>query len=229
MTTEDPGNGDSVPAALTRAPDVALDLIEDLLASSRQNAGDGFGRNFIPQRLPEGVPPLGRHTVSLDDVQGAYVRAPVFRDNERREMIWSNFLSATARLRRAVPINAVMIGGSFTTWKQMPSDIDVVFVLDKRHLAKLSDVNDKKMLTSFSSGGNKRLRGWGIDSYTLDWEAIPRTTKDNPAHRDYLVSRGYWDDWLQRSHGKDEEPNMGHAVPRRGYLEVIIDGYTADV
>lgn len=215
-------------APLLPAPAVGRNLIEDLLSRSRHNT-ESLGRNFIPQRMPEGVPTLGRHTVSLSDVQRAYVTAPVFRSSERRELLWNNFLSLTARVRNAVPVNAVMIGGSFTTWKQAPADIDAVFVIDKRHLARLSDQNDIKMLTSLSSGGGKKIRELGIDSYTLDWEAIPRTIKDNPAHRDYLVSRGYWDDWLQRSGSKIEEPNEGHAVPRRGYLEVIIDGYSAHV
>lgn len=213
---------------LLPAPAVGSDLIDDLLSCSRHNT-EGLGRNFIPQRTPDGVPTLGRHSVSLSDVQRAYVTAPVFRSSERRELLWNNFLSLTARVRIAVPVNAVMIGGSFTTWKQTPADIDAVFVIDKRHLARLSDQNDIKMLTSLSSGGGKKIRELGIDSYTLDWEAIPRTIKDNPAHRDYLVSRGYWDDWLQRSSSKIEEPNEGHAVPRRGYLEVIIDGYSAHV
>lgn len=228
MTTGDSTIGEIELAPLVPAPAMESSLIRDLLAVSRRNT-ERLGRSFIPQRMPEGVPTLGRHSVSLGDVQRAYVKAPIFHDNERRELIWNNFLSLTARVRKAVPVNAVMIGGSFTTWKQAPSDIDVVFVLDKRHSARLSDQNDTKMITALGSGGSVKIREWGIDSYILDWDAIPRPTKDNPSHRDYLLSRGYWDDWLQRSHSKSEEPNMGHAVPRRGYLEVIIDGYAADV
>lgn len=219
---------DSEPAPLVSAPAVDNNLIRDLLSQSALG-NDAVGRRFIPQRRPEGAPTLGRHAVSLSDVQTAYVTAPIFRHSQRRELIWKNFLCLTARIRKAVPINAVMIGGSFTTWKQSPSDIDVVFVLDKRHRTKLSDQNDRKLLTLLGSGGGTKIRSWGIDSYTLDWEAIPRTTKENPAHFSYLVSRGYWDDWLQRNGNKNEEPNAGHAVPRRGYLEVIIDGYKANV
>jgi hypothetical protein len=117
-------------APLVPAPAVGCALIEDLLSCSRRNT-ESLGRNFIPQRMPEGVPTLGRHTVSLSDVQRAYVTAPVFRSSERREQLWNNFLSLTAKVRNAVPVNAVMIGGSFTTWKQAPADIDAVFVIDK--------------------------------------------------------------------------------------------------
>jgi hypothetical protein len=226
--TGDSTTGDMGLAPLVPAPSLENSVISDLLTRSLQNT-ESLGRTFIPQRMPEGVPTLGRHSVSLSDVHRSYVSAPIFRDNGRRELIWNNFLCLTARVRKAVPVNAVMIGGSFTTWKQAPGDIDVVFVLDKRHSARLSDQNDRNFITALSSGESARIRSWGIDSYTLDWEAIPRTAKDNPAHRDYLLSRGYWDDWLQRSHSKSEEPNVGHAVPRRGYLEVIIDGYAADV
>ena len=213
---------------LSRVPDVAPFVVEDLLSRSTESTGR-LGRCFIPLRLPEGSPTLGRHTVSLSDVQATYVNAPMFRGDQRRSLIWDNFLALVARVRRTVPVNAVMMGGSFTTWKQTPADIDVVFVLDKRHTARLSDPRDIKFLTALSSGTSARIRGWGIDSYILDWEAIPTTTKDNPLHFGYLVSRGYWDDWLQRSHSKTEEPSTGHAVPRRGYLEVIVDGYAADV
>lgn len=210
------------------APAVSPILVQDLLSCSTRSTGN-LGRQFVPQRMPDGSPSLGRHTVSLIDVQATYVDAPIFRSNERRKLIWSNFLCLTARVRAVLPINAVMIGGSFASWKQSPSDIDVVFVLDKRHRARVSEDNDRKMLMSLGSGGGPKIRGWGIDSYTLDWEAIPITSKVNPAHRDYLIGRGYWDDWLQRSNSKNEEPNTGHAIPQRGYLEVIIDGYTADV
>lgn len=175
----------------------------------------------LPQ-LVEGHLPMGRWVCSVDDVADAFVasmasstrRADLWRD-------WSRLLVALRRLPISVP--ACWIGGSFTTDKASPGDVDCVFVLadaDVRRALALGP-REAEFLRSVSSSGVKANYGLDIDTYVLTWRPEPGVAPSRSADA-YHQSRGYWDDlWLRM---RDSDPQTG-ALPRRGYLEVIVDGY----
>lgn len=60
-----------------------------------------------------------------------------------------------------------------------------------------------------------------VDSYVLEWTPTPGPGVPVGA-RGYLEQRGYWDDLWVRV--KDTDDRLD-SIPRRGYLEVIVDGY----
>ncbi len=146
----------------------------------------------------------------------------------RRAQIWSDFQRATSAIQSVTPVAAAWIGGSFVSSKAHPSDIDVVYLVRANEYDAITDAQQQSKLNIFK--GEKRLmqKGLLVDSYVIDWR--PRGTEKPTSHEENkaMAHRGYWDDWLQRkpAAGKpDDDPE--NALPRRGYLEVILDGYTA--
>ena len=67
-----------------------------------------------------------------------------------------------------------------------------------------------------------------VDAYLLGWrQLISPDPGHNPDHSFYYVMRGYWDDWWMRLRNQAGagQPIDLEALPRRGYVEVILDGY----
>ena len=74
-------------------------------------------------------------------------------------------------------------------------------------------------------GGALNVR---VDAYLLGWrQLISPDPGHNPDHSFYYVMRGYWDDWWMRLRNQAGagQPIDLEALPRRGYVEVILDGY----
>ncbi len=67
-----------------------------------------------------------------------------------------------------------------------------------------------------------RSVGINLDTYILPWSPQPGPVPSLQEHFDYLYLRGYWDDLWGRI--KDANPSI-EILPRRGYLEVGLDGY----
>lgn len=70
--------------------------------------------------------------------------------------------------------------------------------------------------------------GTAPDAYLLGWrQLISPDPGHNPDHSFYYVMRGYWDDWWMRLRNQAGagQPIDLEALPRRGYVEVILDGY----
>ncbi|WP_342006895.1 MULTISPECIES: hypothetical protein [Arthrobacter] len=214
--------------ALDVFPAVDVERTKELYEQSDASCA-GLQRSHVPRQISGGAPTLGRHTVSLSDVHRTYVQAPIYRDNSRRALLWNNFTSLVTQVRRITPAASVYIGGSFVSWKRKPDDIDCVFVLDKAFTRAITNEKHVRLLRSLGRGKNGSLFKYGIDSYTLDWEAIPITQPENNLHHRYLIHRGYWDDWLQRNSVKNEDPHPVHALPGHGYLEVMLDGYAVSL
>ena len=59
------------------------------------------------------------------------------------------------------------------------------------------------------------------DSYVLEWMPSPGHQRPVGAEP-YYGNRGYWDNLWVRVRDSDQRLD---SVPRRGYLEVILDGY----
>ena len=142
-----------------------------------------------------------------------------------RRAIWKQWLSLTRALRDVVgEIPACWLSGSFFTDKPVPGDIDCLYVIDTDRLAAVAAsgrLDHIRFVALATRGHVKAAFGIPVDSYMLEWVHTPGP--DVPVRaRSYLEMRGYWDDLWVRV--KDSDHRLD-SIPRRGYLEVIIDGY----
>ncbi|OBB95969.1 hypothetical protein A5782_05625 [Mycobacterium sp. 852002-40037_SCH5390672] len=119
------------------------------------------------------------------------------------------------------------ISGSFLTDKAAPGDVDVVLLLDEDQLIQLTDLGARRLVTPLGLRSLVGTLGLELDVYILAWRARPDTAP-GPADEGYLHARGYWDDfWArQRTVAKGAAPTRACALPRRGYVEVILDDYS---
>lgn len=171
-------------------------------------------------RLTAGHLPQGRWACSEVEVHGAYVAG---RPGDR-EAIWQEWQQVTSALRSVVgEVAACWLSGSFFTDKPSPADIDCVYVVDTARLSAAASSNQQHaaFLQLVNTSGVKQAFGVRVDTYILEWMPSPGS---QPAvgTGSYLQSRGYWDDLWCRL--KDADLRLG-SIPRRGYLEVHLDGY----
>lgn len=189
------------------------------------------GRHHVDRHVSTvTIPPLvgddlthGRHRCTLD-----HVRAE-FGTNSDRINILDELDQAIALLRTAVdPICAIWISGSFISGKPDPSDIDVVFVIEDAVLdaAKAADPVNVQLLNRFADGRGLKPLGLRVDAYTLGWRVNPELGPRDQQDHNYLRDRGHWDDFWQRKRSGMNPRVRQDALPLRGYLEVMLNGYT---
>lgn len=186
----------------------------------------------IPGFEPNGLLPHGRFACELDEFEQAFVLDGRFASSSSRPALFAHFLSAIDLLDAIAPgiVERVWLGGGFTSDKLDPSDIDATFLLDADiHDALTVDALDR-LKALLSDGGFKGL-GLSVDGFML-----VRRPAANPWTRDggvrdnaapYMSRRGAWDDWWSRHrvHGTAQErPKVEDAPPRRGYVEVSVNG-----
>lgn len=165
--------------------------------------------------------PLGRYPTTLAEVHARYVDHPDFAGSTTRADRWQRFLALTDLLRSFTTVCVAWLGGSFTTAKPDPDDLDVVYVLDRRAAEGLSNPLQHAVLARVARRGVPLL-----DTFVILW--VPH--HDGPASdtvKEYRERRGYWDDWWQRNrHAPAWQPPVPpDAIPERGYLEVMLDGF----
>lgn len=216
-----PGNR---PPSPNSAPRLTLHrALPDVAAGSVRAGKAGQERGVMgAPALVNGQLPLGRWVCSLADVEAAYVPAD---DGDPRRGIWNQWHALTMALRDVVgEIAACWLSGSFFSDKPVPGDMDCLYVIDTDHIAAVAATGDKgriAFLQAASVGAIKELFGIDVDSYVLEWVPTPGYEPPVGASQ-YLAYRGYWDDlWIRV---KDSDARLD-SIPRRGYLEVIIDGY----
>lgn len=173
--------------------------------------------------LDKGHLPMGRHVCTLSEVEREYV--PDSPTDQRRE-IWNQWIALTSALRSVLgEVAACWLSGSFFSSKDVPGDIDCLYVVDAARLAKVSaseDAGHAGLVRAAAFGLIKDETGLLIDSYILEWVPTPGVERSNPAQDAYHADRGYWDDLWVRVRDDDQRLD---SIPRRGYLEVLIDGY----
>ncbi len=185
---------------------------------------------MVPERDPaSGLLPLGRHVCSESEVEVAFVSAAEFTGSPTRASIWRDWQRAARLLRTAVTVHAAWLGGSFTTSKVDPEDLDVTFVINGADMRTRSP-QEQKIITLFATGGQvKAALGLKLDSFVIPWECIPQPQNVglNGVGDPYYWARGHWDDWWQRRRlsPKTVLPGPADASPRRGYLEVPFSDY----
>lgn len=172
--------------------------------------------------------------MTVDEMVGAFVDTPQFAASVTRHEIWSDFMLALDLLQEAALVHAVWVGGSFTTLKIDPSDLDACFFINRADLARRSE-DDKKVVATFSdrvddgSGRSVPAHGLRVDSFVIKWRPYLLDNAGNlpQPYAEYAQARGYWDDWWCRypTNGKGGARHVDDGCPRRGYVEVILNDF----
>lgn len=181
--------------------------------------------------LTNGKLPVGRFPADAGEVEQRFVNDPAFVASTTRAQVWSDWQQVATGARTLVPVCAVWLGGSFLTDKVDPDDLDVVWLIDSRQLLRTqADPSKAPGLSILGDGPRLRsITGLRVDTYVCPWVPDPGGTGAAPGFAGYAQTRGYWDDFWQRSiAGAKTGPRVpADALPKRGYLEVTLDGYTA--
>lgn len=171
---------------------------------------------------------LGRHLTTEAEIEARFVTDAQFAASTTRGQVWTDWQAATALLRAQVPVAEAWLGGSFTTTKLDPDDVDCLYVIDTAQIVAASaDLAKARIIGQFASAKAVRTATqWRVDTFVLAWRPVPDPQQATFEDIGYFQSRGYWDDWWlrQRMVLKGSPPTRDDTLPRRGYLEVILDG-----
>lgn len=170
-----------------------------------------------------------RVSVGLGAAQ--FVTAEWADGSPTRPEIWEHFHTVLDLYRAVEPslLRSVWVGGSFTTLKLDPDDIDMTVLLGSEAFAGLSGNQQGKVkrISAREPGGlRSRLReklGLRVDCFAMVCAVAPMPWLNmSPEEADYFRTRGMWDDWWLRvfSGAKGDMPTHDDALPVRGYLEV---------
>lgn len=178
------------------------------------------GLLVIPAFDATGRLPRGRWVTDVNEVHQAFVDAPQFAGSSTRSEVWRKFQTAlTAVRKRRTPIPAAFMSGSFISNVLDPGDIDAAVIVD------VSEANPITLgvLTRLFDGFRDPFK-LDLDLFMIQWSPDGSQDGQSPP---YHWQRGKWDDFWQRYVPKPERPKQvrAHAMPVRGYLEVVIDGY----
>jgi hypothetical protein len=175
-----------------------------------------------------GLLPIGRFNVTLDEVKRYYVDDAQFAASTTRAEIWSHFEVALEWFRSITPVVCVWIGGSFLTCKVDPDDIDLVYWCLDTDINEVTGSNKLLALQYFADNEIRAQTGLRVDTRYCVWRLNPEADRVAPDwYLNYVTRRGYWDDfWMRkRSGAKGDPPVLADALPKRGYLEVSLDGF----
>lgn len=182
---------------------------------------------MIPQLTAAGHLPVGRYPCEPLAVQQRFVDHQEFAGSTTRAGRWKDWCDVTQALRATVPVCAAWLGGSYISGKVDPDDVDSVYLIRDSDIAAVADPIGKQVL-GLVANNMLKAAGYEVDSFVVHWRPNPtRAPRDNLDVK-YLASRGYWDDFWQRlrAGAKTAPPVMADALPRRGYLEVTLDGFS---
>ena len=170
--------------------------------------------------LENGVIPHGRWRVTIEEAQASVE----WGNSSYRQAIWSEWETLTAALKQAVgTVPACWMGGSFFTDKEQPGDIDCLYLIEDVALERAFHDPTKKLFVNAILGGRAKNMGLRVDAYVLPWVAFGGTQPDATAE-EAMQLRGYWDYFWSKMRPVPGDPRSG-ALPRRGYLEVILDDF----
>lgn len=166
---------------------------------------------------------------SVEYAHEQLVAAERFKGSATRREIWEHWLSVVEATRELVgEVCCAWLAGSFTTVKLDPEDIDAVFVIESTRVDRvMAGADDRAQLLTHIARSELGNLGLRVDSYLLAWVVNPEPAPMTPEANRYMLNRGYWDDFWQRvrSGEKGDPPCRRDALPLRGYLEVILDGF----
>lgn len=175
---------------------------------------------MIPAFEPSGNLPRGRFCTTPDEVSDILVKGVDFTASTTRSDVWDDFLLLVDLIRRKrVRVPAAFVGGGFVTNKLNPKDIDTSLIIDTSKITNLNTLTAVQQIVA-----NTKAQGLKVDAFLIQWSPDGTENGRDPS---YLASRGKWDDFWQRDVEKSDRnpPQRKHAMPVRGYLEVVLDGY----
>ncbi|WP_291125268.1 DUF6932 family protein [Flavobacterium sp. UBA6031] len=111
-----------------------------------------------------------------------------FADKTRREYLLNRFSALTDKFKETGLSAEVWIDGSFSTHKQDPGDIDVIFFVDENQLNILS-ADKQRIIIELNNRTHSNIR------YNCDVFIVPNQN---------FNLRSYWRGWFGFS--RDEEP-----------------------
>jgi hypothetical protein len=160
---------------------------------------------------PDGYPvlPPGRYSCTRRQFENRFVKG---KDPIRRALVEDLDTYWDQQSRHGLVVLAYWIGGSFVSGKDRPADIDFTAVIDGR-----SSSPDCSALLDWTNPAKK----WAHQTHPevgrflqVDAYGFVKYPDGHPRMDDYHRTRGYWDDWWQRSRA------TGEALAR-GYVEVV--------
>lgn len=152
--------------------------------------------------------PPEKLTIDRDQLLEVFVKA--FGEDSTRLGIYENYLEYTTLFSQTITeAFAQWIGGSFTTEKQNPRDLDLVTLCSQEDL-----LNHQDLLTA--KFGNNTWKARGVDAYLLGVR-----TRDAP---DYPLYRSDYVYWIhQFSTTRKDRRGRKHS---RGFIELIFNDYS---
>lgn len=174
--------------------------------------------------------PPGRYRTTLPEIHERFVRAPEFQLSSTREEIWTgftNYLQAWKVSQAAIGqdvLKVVWVGGSFTSSKLDPDDIDISPVYSETIVDDLHGTLGMKSLKKLIGNRTSITKKYRVEPFPIPWRSLESTLNSaalSGADQAYLAKRGGLDDWWQRVRppGPKSAPIAPVEVAARGYLE----------
>nr|WP_138733093.1 hypothetical protein [Modestobacter excelsi] len=165
--------------------------------------------------------------MTQDQIATVWVNDPKWSASASRQSIWAQWHEAAAALRAVVPVCAAWVGGSFLSQEMEPKDIDCVWIVDEGLLDEVRQDPDARQYISLFANGLIRRDDMRVDCRIMHWRPRPGIEMEDARDQDYAMWRGYWDDFWQRvRNGPEGAPRTrAETLPRRGYVEVVLDGF----
>ncbi|WP_343576929.1 hypothetical protein [Mycobacterium sp.] len=181
---------------------------------------------MIPElEPPGGLLPPGRYRATRVEVYQRFVDGR----GEHRQRVWRDWESATSLLGRHVHLNACWLYGRFLSDDPEPEVVSCVYWAEDLELSKAQlDPASANILRAFAQRGTlRRIVGVQVDTSVVAWHCQPDPEIEDRYLPPYLERRGRVDDFLQRTRcgPMGSPPVREDALPRCGYVEVIVDDY----
>lgn len=147
--------------------------------------------------------PPERQELSLKEFKYHFVDA--FPDSSTRKKLYEGYLRYTKDFRKEIASEVVQwIGGSFSSKKLNPRDIDMVTIMDYETFEEKYELIEKKFRKSAKSD-------YGVDAYIVS--SYPEEHKKYPIYQGNLV---YWDNQFTKT-----RKNRAGKRFKRGYVQII--------
>lgn len=156
---------------------------------------------MIPAFLPSGQLPPGRYLTDVGEV-GVRLVDP-FCLSLTRKRLYQAWRDRRGLIAGLLPLVMEWVGGSYSTAKRDPSDVDVVVFFRAVDFETLNPAQ-KEEIIDLVMGLPPKLR-FGVDSYPV---AVLEPA--HPSYDRYLRTVGYWDRWWSADRTGGD----------RGYIEV---------
>lgn len=181
---------------------------------------------MIPDLDPRhGLLPPGRYRATREEVHERFVDGR----GVHRERLWRDWRVATSLLRRHVHVNAAWLYGRFLSDDPEPEVVQCLYWAEDLELGQAHlDPSSANILRAFSQRGKVRdIVGVRVETHLVAWHCQPDTNNEDHYLSPYLERRGQVDDYLQRMRCGPRGSVLARedALPRRGYVEVIVDDY----